>query len=131
MKIGAPAKLDDSKAYSLYAAACAGLIGFSASFVGAATMEGLSLPWYEPLQRRWQLAISNPTLVSMDWYSRVGISLASGLALAAVTYFVARRRTPSATLLRAASIWALAITLIGLFLYAWTLGNRVILPPGA
>lgn len=131
MKIGAPATLDDRNAHALYAAACAGLLAFSASFVGTATAEGVSLPWYEPLQRRWQFAISSPTDVSMDWYSRVGLSLLFAASTAAVVFFIARRRTIPATALRAASIWSLAMTVLGLFLYAWTLGNRVILPPGS
>ena len=131
MKIGAPATLEDRSAHALYAAACAGLLTFSAAFVGMATAEGLSLPWYEPLQRRWQMAISNPTPVSMDWYSRVGLSLLFAALAAVVVFFVGRRRTIPATALRAASIWALAMTVIGLFLYAWTLANRVVLPPGS
>ena len=131
MKIGAPATLDDRNAHALYAAACAGLLAFSGTFVGTATADDISLPWYEPLQHRWEFAIAKPTDVSMDWYARVGLSLAVALGVALVVFFVARRRTIPATVLRAASIWSLAMTVLGLFLYAWTLGNRVILPPGS
>ena len=131
MKIGAPARLDDFSARAIYAASCAGLLVFSLIFVLLATIEGLSVPWYEPLDRAWHLASTKPTPVSMDWFGRVAISLAFAAVASLAVFFATRRRALSASLLRAASIWALAMTVIGLFLYAWTLANRVILPPGS
>lgn len=130
MKIGSPAPLEGNPARAVYAGACAGLLAFSFTFVVTATMEGLSRPWYDPLGHRWEMATVPPTPVSMDWYGRVALALLVGLAAGAITYFATRRRALPATLLRAASIWALAMTAIGLFLYAWMLANRVILPPG-
>lgn len=131
MKIGAPVSTDEATGEARYAAACAGLLGFSTAFVGVATVEGLSLPWYEPLEHRWHMALVAPTHVSMDWYGRVGISLLAGLVLAGIVSAVARRRRVPPMVLRAAWVWALAATVLGLFLYAWTLGNRIVLPPDA
>lgn len=131
MKIGAPASLDDHAARAVYAAGCAGLLVFSLMFVLLATIEGLTLPWYDPIGHAWHMASSKPAPTAMDWFGRVAISLTSAGVAALITFFATRRRPLPATVLRAASIWALGMTVIGLFLYAWTLANRVILPPGS
>lgn len=131
MKVGAPARLDDLAARAVYAAACAGLLVFSLVFVLLATIEGLTVPWYDPIGHAWHMASSKPAPTAMDWFGRVAISLTSAAVAALITFIATRRRPVSSSLLRAASIWALATTVLGLFLYAWTLGNRVILPPGS
>ena len=127
--IGAAPKLDDVRARAWTAAGAAFLLGFSVSFVWTATGTPMPLPWYEPLQHRWITATVAPTGVAMDWYTRVAIAFAFAALLGGATLAVTRRRAISETMLRALCIWAIGVTLLGMFLYAYALGTRVILPP--
>lgn len=129
--IGASSSLAPRTGRAIYAASCAGLLVFSTTFVGLATAESVTLPWYDAVGHAWHLAESQPAPAAMDWYGRVLIScFASAIASLAV-FFIGRTRDIPTTALRAASIWALGATILGLFLYAWTLANRLILPPGS
>ena len=125
MNLGAPPTIDAPRARALYVAACAGLLCFSAGFILTATVSGLTVPWYEPLEHRWILAPVAPTPVAMDYFARVGIASLLGIGGATAGFF-AGKRPLSATALRAVFVWALGMTLLGLFLYAWALGTRVI-----
>ncbi len=117
-----------ARAAALHLAACAGLIGFGLALLWSA--RGLpTLPWYEPLERRWILTDVAPTHVAIDYYGRVGLALAAGVASGAVAWRVARRRAAGVTLLRAAAVWAIGLTLLGLLIYGIALATRVVVPP--
>lgn len=126
MNLGAPPTADATRSRAVHVAACAGLLAFSLGFVMSATVTGLWLPWYEPLQRRWILAPTAPTGVAMDFFARLGLATLTGLAGGVVGWIVGLRRTLSDAMLRAVIVWAMGMTVLGLFLYAYALGTRVI-----
>lgn len=125
-RLGAPPTATADRARAIYVAACAGLLFFSAGFVLTATTRGLSLPWYEPLQRRWHVASVAPTGVAMDYFGRLLVATIASVAGAGIGFLAGRRRALHPALLRACFVWALAMTVLGLFLYAWALAHRVI-----
>lgn len=126
MNLGAPPTADAVRSRAIHVAACAGLLGFSLGFVLSATISGLVLPWYEPLERRWILAPVAPTRVAMDFFGRFLIASVTGLLAALVGWVVGARRPLSDATLRALVVWSIGMTLLGIFLYGWALGTRII-----
>lgn len=124
-----PADADLVRRRAIYAGACTLLLVFSAMMIWTATGPRLKLPWYDPLGHRWIRSTMPPTGVAMDYYARVGLSLAAG-ALAAMLagIGVTARRIPD-VLLRALGLWAVGIALLGIFLYGYSIGTRIIEPP--
>lgn len=129
MKIGAAPEGSDQRRAAIYLAACAGLAAFCAVFLWA----GFGLPFrvvfYEPVQRAFFYADRSPTNVSMDFYFRVVFALAVGVVCASIVGAIAARRRVPEALVRAAGVWAVALLLIGLSWYGWTLSHRVVMPP--
>lgn len=121
--------MTDAKRNAIYAAACLGLISFSAAMVFTASGEPRTLPWYEPLEHRWIRAQHAPTTVAMDYYARVGLSFGLAIVAAGITLAIAARRTLSTTVVRAVGVWAWALTLLAMFLYGHALLTRHIEPP--
>lgn len=121
--------MEEGTRRGVYAAACLGLIAFSATLVWTATGLSIRLPWYEPLEHRWILSAQPPTNVSMDFYARVGLAFLVALVVGAVGGHFAKGRTMREPLLRALGIWAFGLTVLGMFLYGYALATRVIQPP--
>src|SRR5205085_1436010 len=107
----------------------AALLVFSTAMIWTATGERTRLPWYDPLSHRWILSAAAPGVLAMDYYGRVGLSLLAGIAGGIAAGIAAARRRPPGWLSRALPVWALGVTLVGVFLYAYTIGTRVIEPP--
>ena len=126
MNLGAPPTADAPRSRAIHVAACAGLLGFSLGFVLSATVSGLSLPWYEPLERRWIWAPVAPTRVAMDFFARFFLATIAGVLGAILGWILGLRRAFSDATMRAVVVWSMGMTVLGLFLYAWALGTRVI-----
>lgn len=122
-------KMSESRRRGVYVGACGGLLVFSATLVWLATGVEVPLPWYEPLERRWIVSARAPTNVAMDFYARVGVSFLAALIAGPLAGFLASKRAMSPSVVRAIGIWAVGITLLGMFLYGFALGTRVIEPP--
>lgn len=128
MKIGAPPSGSETRRTAIHLAACAGLFGFSATFLWCAWPLPFRKLWYEPVQHAWILSDKPPTFVSMDYFFRVALALAAGAVLAAIAGFAAHRRVRE-SLVRAAGIWALALTVLAMAWYGWSFAHRAIHPP--
>lgn len=121
--------LSEARRLGIYVGACVGLIVFSAVLVWTATGQAFELPWYEPLERRWIVAYRPPTNVAMDFYTRFAMAMFAACLAGPIAAFIAGRKVPRPVVTRALGVWAVGITLLGMFLYAWALGTRVIEPP--
>ncbi|HVO31080.1 MAG TPA: hypothetical protein VMV18_10100 [bacterium] len=115
---------------ALYVGACAGLIAFSAALLASASSLPFAIPWYLPLARAWQIATHPPgTGIAMDYYGRVGVALAVGAIASVIASLASRGRKLPPTLLRAAGVWAVGITVLGMLWYAWAFSHRVVTAP--
>lgn len=114
---------------ALFVGACAGLLGYSAALLWSASELPFRLPWYEARAHAWALSYLPPTTTSIDFYGRMLLSGGVGLACALVAFVALRKRAIPETLLRAAGVWAVGITLIGMGWYAWAFAHRQVMPP--
>ncbi len=90
------------------------------------------VPWYFPLQHRWELARRVQGL-AMDWYGRSLLALLAGAAAGALAYGLAR--IPSVARLFARRGFVAAVAHLGAVLllqdvlfYAFTLATRHVTP---
>lgn len=111
---------------ALYAAACLGTIAFAIAFV-APQFTGQTVLQYYPLERAWELT-ARPTGLAMDFYGRLlqGV-LVAAVAIVLTLTITARMKTERLSA-KAASLlvaWALALVVLVMMYYAWTLAFRV------
>lgn len=111
---------------ALYAAACIGTIAFCVAFV-IPHFTGQAVFWYLPLERSWELA-PRPDGLAIDFYGRLaqGITVAA-IAIVLTLVITTRLRTErlSRKLASLLAAWAIALVILVMMYYAWTLAFRV------
>lgn len=90
------------------------------------------VPWYFPLQHRWEVA-RRVSGLAMDWYGRSLVALLAGVAAGALAYGIAR--FPSAARLFARRGFVAAVAHLGavmlmqdVLFYVFTLATRHVTP---
>lgn len=91
-----------SRAARLFLAFLAARLAFGVVFLTSAVRR-TPVPWYLPLERRFELASSLPAgSLGMDWYGRsglaLGVALACGLAAYALVPYAPRLARPASVL---------------------------------
>lgn len=112
---------------ALYAAACIGAIAFAVVFV-LPHFTAHAVPLYWVLDRRWELAPPTANGIAIDFYGRCfEAAVAWAISVVATLVVTKRLRTerlpPKLASLLAA--WAIALTVLVMMYYAWTLAFRV------
>jgi hypothetical protein len=98
-------------------------------------LEPVTLPWYYPLEHRWQWVL-HPLTLGMDWYGRTLFAALGATASGLLAGAIGRRWTPSnpTAVLRALAAWTLSLFLFATALFLYQLVPRhpfpAPLPPG-
>lgn len=138
MSTGAPrSDVAPERAARVLAAFLAARAAFGATYLGV-SLGGLRVPWYLPLERRWELA-SRPPGLAMGWFGATLAALAAALAALAIAWIASGRRPFAALLARRSAVPAIAravglILLVDFAYFGWTLTHQtpapLPLPPG-
>ncbi|MGE0550244.1 MAG: hypothetical protein AB7O24_05880 [Kofleriaceae bacterium] len=116
-----------TRSNALFAAMCVGAIAFAVAFVYP-QLSGQAIAWYYPVERRWAYE-AQPTGLAMDFFGRLLQGLVAWSIAVVATMAITRRLrelSPRAAHLLAA--WAIALTLLVMFYFAYTLAVRVPTP---
>jgi hypothetical protein len=114
---------------ALYAAACIGTIAFCVAFV-LPHFTGQAVFWYLPLDRAWELT-EKPPVLGMDFYGRFFQAVIAGAIAIVLTLVVTSRLKTERLSKKLASLlvaWAIALVVLTMMYYAWTLAFRVPAP---
>ena len=113
-----------SRSEALFAAMCIGAIAFAVAFVYP-QLSGQEIAWYYPVERRWAYE-AQPTGLAIDFFGRLIQGLVAWSVAVIATMAITRRlgalSSRTAHLLAA---WAIALTVLVMFYFAYTLAVRV------
>ncbi|MFT3695837.1 MAG: hypothetical protein QM831_22060 [Kofleriaceae bacterium] len=108
----------------LYVALCFSTIAFAIAFVYPAVTTQRVL-WYHPLSGDWSFEIK-PSDLAMDFYGRTFQAVIAALVVGALANFVAKRfKSLSSNFAGVLVAWAIAMTMLAMAEYAWTMYFRV------
>lgn len=111
----------------LYVAACLGTIAFAVAFVFP-HFAAHPIAWYFPLERRWSFEV-RPNALAIDFYGRFAQAAVAWAATVVLSLAVTRRiKAISDRTIGLLCAWALALTLLVMLYYAWTLFWRIPTP---
>ncbi|MFT3775664.1 MAG: hypothetical protein QM820_60730 [Minicystis sp.] len=90
------------------------------------------VPWYFPLERRWEIA-AHPAGLSMGWFGTTAIAVLAALAGGALTWIASARGPLARALGRTAIVLAVAragglVLLVDFAYFGWTLTHQTPAP---
>lgn len=110
----------------LVARAVAGLVYLAVSLGGS------PVPWYFPLERRWEIT-ARPAGLAMGWFGVTALAIAAAALAGAVTWAASARGPLSRALARGAIVLAIAragglVLLVDFAYFGWTLTHQTPAP---
>lgn len=127
----APARGEQTQAARVFVALLVARAAFGLVFL-AANFARWPVPWYFPIEHRWEIASKPPGLV-MGWYGTTAAALVAALAGAALVWLVSARGPLARALGRTAVVLAIAhagglVLLIDFGYFGWTAMHQTAKP---
>ncbi|MGE0870930.1 MAG: hypothetical protein AB7P03_20355 [Kofleriaceae bacterium] len=112
---------------ALFVALCVGAIAFAVAFVYP-QLSGQAIAWYYPVERRWSYE-ARPSGLAIDVFGRLMQGLVAWSVAVIATLAITRRlRELSSRMAHLLAAWAIAMTLLVMLYFAYTLAVRVPTP---
>jgi hypothetical protein len=104
---------------------------FGLAYLGI-TLGGWPVPWYFPLERRWEIA-AHPAGFAMGWYGATFAALAAAALAAGLTWIASARGPLSRALAKTAIVMSIAhagalVLLVDFAYFGWTLTHQTASP---
>lgn len=124
----APLDAGPDKTPRIFAALLAARAAFGLAYLSVA-LGKLPVPWYYPLEHRWDVAPSPTHGLGMGWFGSTGASIVAALLAGCGLYAITARGALGRTLARTAVVLALAragglVLLVDYAYFGWTLTHQ-------